>query len=224
MRRRRRRGSGPLRRHQPERPVPERADVHGRAVRLALQRDQPGRILSGGADVHRGRVLRVAVLGRVLPRIDVLRGTDRRRQPVRRPLHDGGDVRCGLLLRCHRRRFGRMGSRRRLRVPPGSSAGPRRCTTDGDCTNGQACAPTLGSDGIPRLPYVCTDPACAPYRQCRGLLGSCPNGYCNLCDSAGRCFCAQVCTSDAMCGGAACRAFGTSRGSCAATQTACTPR
>ena len=109
-------------------------------------------------------------------------------------------------------------------VPPGSSAGPRRCTTDGDCTNGQACAPTLGSDGIPRLPYVCTDPACAPYRQCRGLLGSCPNGYCNLCDGAGRCFCAQVCTSEAMCGGAACRAFGTSRGSCAATQTACTPR
>jgi len=111
-------------------------------------------------------------------------------------------------------------------VPPGAAVGnPRRCTNDADCPSTQACTPTVGSDGLPRRPFVCTEPACAPYRQCRGVFGSCPNGYCNLCGSSGRCYCAQVCTSDAMCGGsAACIVFGTSRGSCPSSQTACAAR
>jgi len=111
-------------------------------------------------------------------------------------------------------------------VPPGTSVGsPRRCNIDSDCTGGQACTPTIGSDGLPRRPFICTDPACTPYRQCRGVLGSCPNGYCNLCGTSGRCYCAQVCTSDAMCGtSASCIVFGTSRGSCPNTQTACAAR
>lgn len=111
-------------------------------------------------------------------------------------------------------------------VPPGATVGSaRRCNIDSDCTGGQACTPTLGSDGTPRRPFICTDPACTPYRQCRGILGSCPNGYCNLCAASGRCYCAQVCTSDAMCGPTAgCIVFGVSRGSCSANQTACAPR
>lgn len=111
-------------------------------------------------------------------------------------------------------------------VPPGEASGnPRRCAIDTDCTGGQACTPTIGTDGLPRRPYICTDPACTPYHQCRGVLGSCPNGYCNLCAASGRCYCAQVCTSDAMCGSnATCTVFGTSHGSCPSTQTACAAR
>lgn len=55
-------------------------------------------------------------------------------------------------------------------------------------------------------------------------LGSCPNAYCNLCDAQGRCYCAAVCTSAAMCGGATCDAFARRNGSCSASQTACSPR
>lgn len=110
-------------------------------------------------------------------------------------------------------------------VPVGATVGsPRRCNIDTDCINGQACTPTVGADNIPRNPTICTDPACAPYRQCRGTFGSCPNGYCNLCGASGRCYCAQVCTSDAMCGTAVCAQFVATRGSCPATQTACAPR
>lgn len=84
----------------------------------------------------------------------------------------------------------------------------------------------VGADGIPRRPYVCTANGCGPYQHCTGL-GSCPNGYCNLCDAQGRCYCAAVCTSAAMCGGATgalCATFARSIGSCSASQTACSPR
>ncbi len=111
-------------------------------------------------------------------------------------------------------------------VPPGASvSGSRRCNVDSDCTGGQACTPTIGAGGVPRRPFICTDPACAPYRQCRGVLGSCPEGYCNFCGASGRCYCAGVCASDVMCGASAsCIMFASSRGSCSTSQTACAPR
>jgi len=84
-------------------------------------------------------------------------------------------------------------------------------------------APVVNAQGVPMRPYIRTTPTCAPYGRCTGL-GSCPNGYCNLCDTAGNCFCAQVCTSDAMCGGAQCTTYSRSIGSCPNTQRACAPR
>ncbi len=97
-----------------------------------------------------------------------------------------------------------------------------RCATGAECSGG-ACTPVVNAQGVPMRPYICTTPTCAPYGRCTGL-GSCPNGYCNLCDTAGNCFCAQVCTSDAMCGGAQCTTYSRSIGSCPNTQRACAPR
>lgn len=97
-----------------------------------------------------------------------------------------------------------------------------RCTTPAECQNG-SCTPSLDASGLPEFPMICTTPGCGPYQHCTGL-GSCGNGYCNLCDTAGNCYCAQVCTSAAMCGGDSCERFSRSVGSCASTQTACAPR
>jgi hypothetical protein len=98
------------------------------------------------------------------------------------------------------------------------------CARPTDCGSGGGCTPVVGTDGVPRRPYVCTSDTCGPYGHCTGILGACPNGYCNLCDAAGNCFCAQVCTSEAMCGGAACSTYARSNGSCPNTQRACTAR
>lgn len=99
-----------------------------------------------------------------------------------------------------------------------------RCSTGTECSGG--CTPRVGSDGIPRGPYTCTADGCGPYQHCTGL-GSCGNGYCNMCDLQGRCYCAQVCTTSAMCGGAAgasCSTLARSNGSCSASQTVCVAR
>lgn len=101
-----------------------------------------------------------------------------------------------------------------------------RCAVGADCGSG-ACTPSLGSDGVPRAPLICTTPQCAPYSQCGGVLPSCGDGYCNMCDAAGNCYCAQICTSDAQCGGATgarCTTLARAIGSCANTQTVCVPR
>lgn len=97
-----------------------------------------------------------------------------------------------------------------------------RCSTGADCGSG-ACTPATNPSAVPVGPYICTAPGCTPYGQCGGL-GSCPNGYCNMCDAAGNCFCAQVCSSDAMCGTGQCVRLARSNGSCSATQTVCMPR
>ncbi len=97
------------------------------------------------------------------------------------------------------------------------------CASATECGSSGGCTPSLGTDGIPRLPYTCTANGCGPYQHCTGITGSCPNGYCNLCDAQGRCYCAAVCTSSAMCGGATCGRFASSNGSCSASQTACSP-
>jgi hypothetical protein len=96
-----------------------------------------------------------------------------------------------------------------------------RCATGADCGTG-ACTPTVVS-GAPTAPYICTQPACAPYAACPAA-GNCGAGYCNLCDDRDNCFCARTCTSDADCGGAQCVAYPRSNGSCAAGQRACAPR
>lgn len=98
-----------------------------------------------------------------------------------------------------------------------------RCATQAECGSGGGCTPLIDANRVPIGPYACTALACAPYQRCTGIFGSCPNGYCNLCDSAGRCFCAQVCASDAQCGGARCVTYGQSAGSCPANQRACAP-
>ncbi len=98
-----------------------------------------------------------------------------------------------------------------------------RCAVGADCGSG-SCTPSLSRDSVPTLPYVCTAPVCAPYQRCDGF-GSCPNGYCNMCDARGNCFCAQVCTSDAMCGTTAqCGTLARSIGSCSSAQRVCIPR
>lgn len=98
------------------------------------------------------------------------------------------------------------------------------CASATECGSGAGCTPVVGSDGIPQRPYRCTTDSCTPYGHCTGITGSCPNGYCNLCDAQGRCYCAAVCTSAAMCGAATCGPFSRSNGSCSASQTACQPR
>jgi hypothetical protein len=96
-----------------------------------------------------------------------------------------------------------------------------RCTVASDCASG-SCAPALTRDNIPVGPYICKAPACAPYQRCTGL-GSCPNGYCSMCDSRDNCFCAQQCTSAAMCGGTRCTTLARSNGACSNSQTVCVP-
>lgn len=96
-----------------------------------------------------------------------------------------------------------------------------RCSTPAECTGG-SCTPYTTTDGVPHRPLICTVAGCGPYQHCTGL-GSCPNGYCNMCDAAGNCYCAQVCTSAAMCGGATCGTLARSNGSCSAAQNVCYP-
>lgn len=96
------------------------------------------------------------------------------------------------------------------------------CAAGSDCGTG-SCTPLLTAQGVPRLPMVCSHPACAPYRRCDGL-GSCGEGYCNVCDARGNCYCAQVCVSDAQCGGAACVRYPRNNGGCSDTQMLCAPR
>lgn len=98
-----------------------------------------------------------------------------------------------------------------------------RCATGSDCGSG-ACTPSVNADGTPAYPYHCTQPGCAPYGRCTGTFSSCGEGYCNLCDAQGNCFCAQVCMNDAMCGSARCVVYGRSIGSCPNSQMACAPR
>lgn len=96
-----------------------------------------------------------------------------------------------------------------------------RCSTPSECGGG-GCTPYVNTAGVPQRPMICTADGCGPYQHCTGF-GSCPNGYCNMCDSVGNCYCAQVCTSSAMCGGVTCGRLARSNGSCAATQTVCFP-
>lgn len=101
-----------------------------------------------------------------------------------------------------------------------------RCSSGTECGSAGGCTPLVGADGVPRRPYVCTTNGCGPYQHCTGL-GSCPNGYCNMCDAQGRCYCASVCASSAMCGaagGAACTTLARSSGACSASQTVCVAR
>lgn len=98
-----------------------------------------------------------------------------------------------------------------------------RCTTGSECASG-SCAPRLNANNNPVGPYICKQAGgCQPYTTCPGL-GSCPSGYCDLCDSRGNCFCAQVCSNDSMCGDARCTTYPTSVGSCSAGQRACAPQ
>lgn len=108
--------------------------------------------------------------------------------------------------------------------PPGDAR--CRCAMNTDCSS-RSCTPQIGAAAdasvFPIAPLVCSTPACRPYGQCPGV-GMCPAGYCNLCDAAGNCYCAQTCASDGDCHGARCTTFARSAGSCPATQTACAPR
>lgn len=99
-----------------------------------------------------------------------------------------------------------------------------RCATPSECGSGGGCTPNVGTDGIPHLPMTCTANGCGPYQHCTGITGACGNGYCNMCDAAGNCYCAAVCTSTAMCGGASCGALARSNGSCSNSQTVCVAR
>lgn len=94
------------------------------------------------------------------------------------------------------------------------------CATPSDCASPNACTPFVHADGTASDVSICTAPACSAYRHCTSLLG-CGNGYCNLCDADGNCYCAQVCSSDAMCGAGTCARYTRSIGSCSNTTLAC---
>jgi hypothetical protein len=95
-----------------------------------------------------------------------------------------------------------------------------RCSVGSDCASG-SCAPQTTPDNVPVGPYICKQPACAPYQRCG--FGSCPEGYCSMCDSRDNCFCAQRCTSAAMCGGTRCTTLARANGACSSSQTVCVP-
>mgnify|MGYP007007270043 FL=1 len=104
---------------------------------------------------------------------------------------------------------------------PASAGYQCLCQVPSDCAAPGACTPFVRANGTPSDVSICTAPACTAYRACTGVFGSCPNGYCNLCDADGNCYCAQVCTSDAMCGAGTCGRYTRSVGSCSASQLAC---
>lgn len=97
------------------------------------------------------------------------------------------------------------------------------CGTGADCAS-NVCAPRLDQYSNPTGPYICGSDNCGPYAGCSGWLTSCPNGYCDLCVSPGRCFCARVCQNDTTCGGAKCLNATHSYGTCAHNQPACFPQ
>lgn len=97
-----------------------------------------------------------------------------------------------------------------------------RCATGTECAS-RVCAPQLDATQNPVGPSICVADDCGPYRGCSGLR-ACGNGYCNLCDARGNCYCARACSNDTMCGAARCATWARSNGSCPNTQTACAPR
>lgn len=97
-----------------------------------------------------------------------------------------------------------------------------RCAAPDECSTGY-CGPWLNASMNPVGPNVCVPDDCQPYHGCSGF-GSCPGGYCDMCDVAGNCLCMQQCSNDSMCGAARCATVARSNGACAGTQPVCVVR